>query len=305
MRNGRWLRARLPALVAAVVVSPAANAVPGPPEPGGALRVWTIAYRAHDGIVRPAYVLLPWWYGPSDHPGIPLVISPHGRGVSGLQNAALWGDLPERGPFAVVNPDGQGRRLALYSWGDPGQIDDLARMPRIVTRTLPWLRIDRRRIFAIGGSMGGQEALLLVARHPRMLAGAAAFDPDTNLVYRYFDFRRLRFGASLQRLLGFEVGGVPWVDPRAYRLRSPIDFARRIAFSGVPLQIWWSIRDRIVRDQRREAARLYEAIERLDPHAPVEAVVGQWRHTREMTATTRLPCSLARFGLLRGSCRPS
>src|SRR5205085_9912044 len=112
--------------------------------------------------------------------------SPHGRGIPASHNARLWGNLPARGPFAVVNPEGQGRELALYSWGDPGEIDDLARMPQIVAHALPWLRIDPHRIYAFGGSMGGQETLLLVARFPHLLAGAASFDAPTRMAVRYF-----------------------------------------------------------------------------------------------------------------------
>jgi pimeloyl-ACP methyl ester carboxylesterase len=295
-----WRRASLAAAVLVVLVASARSATAqlAPAEVGCTVRVWPIAYRAHDGLSRQALVVLPCWYGRRRHPPLPLVISPHGRGVTPQANASLWGDLPARGPFALVSPDGQGRRLELYSWGDPGQIADLARMPRIVRHALPWLEIDRRRIYAIGGSMGGQEVLLLVARHPRLLAGAAAFDPDTDLVRRWYDLPRLVDGQGLQELLGDEVGGPPWLERGAYRARSPIDFARRIAFSGVPLQIWWSTTDRIIRDQRREAARLYETIKALDPRAPVEALVGQWRHTREMTAVTRLPRALEHFGLL-------
>jgi len=208
------------------------------------VRLLDVEYRAWDGRRRPAYVLLPRWYGPRRNPAIPLVISPHGRGIPARSNVNIWGDLPAHGPFAVVNPDGQGRRLGLYSWGDGGQIDDLARMPQILRRRLPWLRIDPRRIYAFGGSMGGQETLLLVARHPHLLAGAAAFDADTDLAMRYRDFPDLRFGGFLQWAAREEVGGTPARDPRAYAKRSPLDDARAIARSGVPLQLWWSTRDR-------------------------------------------------------------
>ena len=284
--------------VAALALAPAARALPLP-GPGTTLtRELEVHYVAHDGIRRAAYVLLPAWYGPHRHPAIPLVISPHGRGVDARANARLWGDLPARGPFAVVNPEGQGRRLELYSWGDPGQIDDLARMPRILRRALPWLRIAPHRIYAVGGSMGGQETLLLVARHPRLLAGAVAFDPATDLFLRYRDFAALKWGRRLQQLAAYEVGGTPRLDPRAWSVRSPMHFARQIADSGVPLQIWWSTRDRIIRDQRREAEKLYLAIRRLNPRAPVEQCVGSWRHTAEMAANRRLPQALRHLGLL-------
>jgi poly(3-hydroxybutyrate) depolymerase len=149
-----------------------------------AVRVLAISYRAHDGFSRRAYLILPAWYGPLRHPAIPLVISPHGRGVGARANIRRWGDLPARGSFAVINPEGQGRKLTLFSWGDPGEIRDLARMPQIAEQAVPWLQIDRHRVYAFGGSMGGQETLLLLARFPRLLAGAAAFDAPTNMAAR-------------------------------------------------------------------------------------------------------------------------
>jgi pimeloyl-ACP methyl ester carboxylesterase len=184
-------------VAAAAALAAAASGVLVPRAP---IRIVTIQYRAWDGLTRNAYVVLPVWYGPRRNPPIPLVISPHGRGVPARDNVRFWGDLPAAGRFAVVNPEGQGRRLALYSWGDPGEISDLARMPAIVRRALPWLRIAPHRSYAVGGSMGGQETLLLMARHPHELAGAISFDADTNLALRYRDFGLLRSERGLQPL---------------------------------------------------------------------------------------------------------
>lgn len=172
---------------------------------------------------RRAYVLLPHWYGPRRDPPLPLVVSPHARGVPARDNARVWGDLPARDRFAVVNPEGQGRRFALYSWGDPGQIGDLARR---------------------------------------------------------------------------EVGGTPWNDPRDYALRSPLDDARAIARSGVPLQLWWSTQDRIVVDQAEQSGLLYRRIEQLHPRASLRAFVGTWVHTAEMRWNRRLPVALRLLGVL-------
>src|SRR5437762_2115250 len=231
-------------MIAAVVTAAALAYVTPRGEPG--TQEVAIRYVAHDGVERAAYVLLPAWYSPAHNPPLPLVISPHGRGVGARENARLWGPLPGRSRFIVVNPEGQGRRLALYSWGDPGQISDLARMPDIVERALPWLRIAPHRIYAVGGSMGGQETLLLLARHPHELAGAISFDADTNLALRYRDFGLLRSERGLQPLARFEIGATPSSDPAAYAMRSPLAAAREIAFSGVPLELWWSVRDRVV-----------------------------------------------------------
>jgi len=277
------------------VLAPAAFAQP----PGShAVRVLAISYRAHDGFSRRAYLILPAWYGPLKHPAIPLVISPHGRGVGARANIRRWGDLPARGGFAVINPEGQGRKLTLFSWGDPGEIRDLARMPQIAEQAVPWLQIDRHRVYAFGGSMGGQETLLLLARFPRLLAGAAAFDAPTNMAARYRAFDHLRYGDGLQRLARREIGGTPATNPGGYEIRSPLDWARKIAFAGVPLQIWWSTRDRIVSDEKHESGLLYRDVKRLNPAAPVSQFVGAWAHTTEMAAHGYLPYALSRFGLL-------
>jgi hypothetical protein len=51
-----------------------------------------IHYRAHDGSLRPAWLLVPVDYN-GERP-LPLVISPHGRGVGAVANMRIWGDIP-------------------------------------------------------------------------------------------------------------------------------------------------------------------------------------------------------------------
>jgi hypothetical protein len=285
------------AAAACLVVLPAASAMPVPDTtPPGLVKILGFPYRAHNGDERLAFLVLPRWYGPRHDPPIPLVISPHGRGIGASQNILLWGNLPARGRFALISPEGQGRRLVLFSWGDPGQIADLARMPRLARRAFPWLRFERRRIYAVGESMGGQETLLLVAHDPRLLAGAAAFDAPANMDLRYRDFRDLRRGLRLQRMARFEIGGPPSLAPRLYAERSPLALARRIALSGVPLELWWSRTDRVVTDQAAQSGLLYRTIKRLDPRAPVRAFVGRWAHGLEFRRD--LPRALERLGLL-------
>jgi hypothetical protein len=273
------------------------------------VRVVTIHYRTHDGYRRAAYVVLPDWYGPGNNPPLALIISPHGRGVSAQANVDRWGNLPAVGPFAVVNPEGQGRRFKRLSWGYPGQIEDLARMPRTVAAAVPWLRIDSRRVYAFGTSMGGQETLLLVARHPSLLAGAAAFDPVTSMASRYRDFARLgcnrsclgrwrdSIGSGLRRLAREEIGGTPSTHPRAYARRSPLTYARAIARSGVPLQLWWSRSDRVV-SARNQSVALVRALRRLNPATPLQTFVGSWPHSADMRPYFMLIPALRKFDLV-------
>jgi poly(3-hydroxybutyrate) depolymerase len=244
-------------------------------------------------------VAVPAQFGPnSPPPPLPLVISPHGRGVRARTNARLWADLPARGGFVVICPGGMGRRLPLHSWGWRGQIDDLARMPSILRAARPWLRIDHERVYAIGGSMGGQETLLLVGQHPRLLAGAVAFDSVTDFKLRYDQFARIGKGRTLQALARIEVGGTPRTHSQAYVLRSPTNWIDEVAKSGVPLQVWWSDADEIVVDQGTQSQRFFEDLRELQPRGRVEKVTGSWSHTAESYARLQLPGAVKWLGLV-------
>jgi pimeloyl-ACP methyl ester carboxylesterase len=168
-------------------------------------RAYTVPYLAWDEkTMREAVIVLPSGWSPRFQPQpLPLVISPHGRNNFAWSNAVhYWQELPAEGPFALICPDGLSRAHdrasdpldqppsdpSLFTYGYRRYIDDLARMPKIVQETLPWLPIDLERIYVLGSSMGGQETLLLAARYPGPLSagtgrlvGAAAFDATCDL----------------------------------------------------------------------------------------------------------------------------
>ena len=306
---------------AALFIPASATAVPMPTAdvqaaPRAALRTAapprqiTISYRTHDGHLRKAYVLLPHGYRPGNNRPIPLVISPHGRAVDGELNTRRWGTLPTIGRFAVVNPDGYGRRLPLHSWGYRGQISDLARMPEILEAELPWVHIDRSRIYAVGGSMGAQETLLLAGRYPHLLAGAVAVDGPADFARQYRNFARYTcdaaclakgwgpIGLAKRHLAREEIGGTPATVPAKYAERSPITYARQIASSCVPVQIWWSRTDKTVLDPAQQSGRMFQALKEANPQAPIDEFVGDWSHTEAMRHETDLPRMLAGLGLL-------
>ena len=51
--------------------------------PAGAVRVWTVRYRARDGLAREAHIALPRDLGPANNPPVWLIISPRGGGITG------------------------------------------------------------------------------------------------------------------------------------------------------------------------------------------------------------------------------
>lgn len=275
-----------------------AGAGPAAADPGRGVRTIRFVYRTHRGDESYALLLLPKWYGPKRHPALPIVICPHGRNTTPEAAAKRWYDLPTLGKFAVVLPAGQGRVLQLYSWGYPGQIDDLARMPKLAERAVPYFRYVPGRVYAVGASMGGQEALLLEAKRPHLLAGTIAFDPAVNLANRYHELSDIPFGRWAQAKARIEVGGTPSQVPKKYKLRSPTHSARQIAFAGVPTQLWWSTHDQVIINQAKQTGRFFDRLKQLNPDAPIDSYVGHWHHATEDSAFAVLPIALAKIGLL-------
>jgi pimeloyl-ACP methyl ester carboxylesterase len=57
----------------------------------------------------------------------------------------------------------------MCSVGGPEQIDDMAHLIGALTGF--GYRVDTRRVYSCGLSMGGQEALVLAGRHPQRNSG--------------------------------------------------------------------------------------------------------------------------------------
>jgi hypothetical protein len=135
-------------------------------------------------------------------------------------------------------------------------------------------------------------------------------DAVTDLARRYEQMLDLpsspefvrRWGASssacLRSAMRREIGGTPAARARAYAARSPLSQAHAIANSGVPLQIWWSRKDKIVTDQQTQSGALFRELVRIGPRAPLKSYVGSWKHSTEMRSSSLLPLALSDFGLL-------
>jgi pimeloyl-ACP methyl ester carboxylesterase len=217
-----------------------------------------------------ALVGLPAWYGPRDDPLLPLVVSPHSRGLTERQEARHWGDLPDRFRLIVVVPGLHGRVIPRRSWAWPPDIAEMTELPGIVHSRIPYLRFDPNRVYAAGDSMGGQETLMLVARRPDLFAAAVAADPVTNFLRRWYEFPSSAESWGEQAAATREVGATPRQARWLYVRRSPLFFARTFAFSGVPIQLWWNPSDTVViREGSAQSGVFYRAVKRLNPRAPV------------------------------------
>jgi hypothetical protein len=138
--------------------------------------------------------------------------------------------------------------------------------------------------------MGGQESLLLLARRPDLFAAVAVADSVTDFLRRWYEFPLSPLTRAEQAKATRELGGTPRQVPWLYRRRSPVEFARTIAFSGVPLQIWWNPKeDVVVHQQTTQSGAFARLLLRLNPAAPVEPVVHSLPHGEDFRASHSLP----------------
>ena len=108
-------------------------------------------------------------------------------------------------------------------------------------------------------------------------------------------------GAELRRLARVEVGGAPTTVAARFAARSPLHYSRKLAVAAVPLQLWWSANDSVVREPQRQSGALFDRLSELNPSMPMEGFVGRWAHATMMNPAIGVPVALARFGLLPAS----
>ena len=233
----------------------------------------------------------PAWYSPGRNPSLPLVVSPHARGGDPQKNARRWGNLPGERGLIVLAPALKGRVLGeSRAWGYPPAIQKLVDAPAAARRALLWLRWDRERVYAAGFSMGGQESLLALARRPDLFAAVAVADSVTDFYRRWYEFPLSPLTRAEQAKATRELGGTPAQVGWLYQRRSPLQFARTVAFSGVPLQIWWNPReDTVVHQATTQSAAFVRRLRHLNPDAPVEPVVHSRPHGEVFRSSASLP----------------
>ena len=97
--------------------------------------------------------------------------------------------------------------------------------------------------------MGGQETLLLAALHPKLLTAAAPLDSATDMAAHDYAFATTPGEAGLCSDRPGSRSAALRPQPQGVRRSSPISYVHQLATEGVPLDIWWSRRDKIVADQ--------------------------------------------------------
>ena len=248
------------ALALAALPTTAAAAIPGPAHE----RVRAAGYSDQPDVARITYrreignaVLLRSWYTawngrtrallvayPARSParGVPLLVTNHPAGLS-MYCTDRHALAAVRGGFALACLAGQGTATRAFSYGAAGQIADLARAPQFVALRAPDLRIDQRRLYLAGSSMGATETLLVALRYPHAYDGVVSLDPITDLGRRYWSLPLDR-----RALMADECGGSPLRSPLCYAVRSPAALVRGAAAIPPLLSLWYSPADPVSGD---------------------------------------------------------
>jgi len=201
---------------------------------------------------------------------MPLVLVFHGAGGHALCDRT-FGNVPGHYRFVVACVDGQGVRSRGYSYGAAQHLADSAKVIDHLRRRLPGLRIDRSRLVAAGGSMGGQEALLFGALYPQLAQTIVAMDMPTDIGKRFWKLPRYR-----QIALYNECLAIPQQDPDCYARRSPLSVAGILANSGQRMILYWSVNDDV--SSPEQAPAFARAVRAANPSRPFLIRIGNWVH---------------------------
>lgn len=230
-------------------------------------------------------------YSPSEESSepLPLVLAPHPitwtaaedyhGGLEGLMREYHRGyyGLAEKYQIIVAMPHGHHHREDLCSLAGTEQIADMNFLIDGLSEHL--YQVDKRRVYACGLSMGGQEALVLAGKHPDRLTAVFVFNPIVDLAAWYEELANsevpeIREYDTAARIAN-EVGGLPEEVPEAYAERSATNFATGL--SKVPTIIYWSEQDLIVpRQITHHTMPLYYRVKEMDVNTPM----AEYNHTQ-------------------------
>ena len=248
-----------------------------PPDPS---RKQTIEYTSPaDGCTMRADVYSPSRAGTDP---LPLLLAPHAitwtaaedyhGGLQGLvrkYHPGYYG-LAEKYGVIIALPHGHHHREALCSVAGAEQIDDMAHLIEALGHSA--YRVDKRRVYACGLSMGAQEALVLAGRHPDKITAIVAFNPIVDLAAWHEELAtsespEIREYDTAKRIAN-EVGGTPAQVPEAYQARSAFGYLQGLA--RVPSLVFWSEHDFVVpRQITHHTIPLYRRLKELDVNTPI------------------------------------
>jgi dipeptidyl aminopeptidase/acylaminoacyl peptidase len=201
-----------------------------------ALQAAEIIPSSRDGAPQPAILIVPEAVtGPA-----PLLVHLHSWSAnyksSGGMDEAL-SEAQKRG-WIFLSPDFRGPNDRPEACASDLAVADVV---DAVNHAASVARVDRRRVYLLGGSGGGHMALMMASRHPELWAAVSAWVPISGLAAWHASAKAagLRYSRMLESCCGGPPGS-PATD-REYRRRSPLHFLSNAG--GLPISINAGVHD--------------------------------------------------------------
>jgi poly(3-hydroxybutyrate) depolymerase len=150
----------------------------------------------------------------------PLLVALHSWQGTYKQDNGLLAAAQQRG-WVVILPDFRGPNVRSQACASDLAVQDVL---DAVEYAAQHARIDRRRIYLVGGSGGGHMALMMVARAPQVWAGVSAWVPIVDLAAWHAEslVRSGKYATLLEQVCGGKPGTAE--TDKQYHARSPIFF---------------------------------------------------------------------------------
>lgn len=211
----------------------------------------------YDGTLQPSLFY---------HPGggaVPLVVGLHTWSFARDNQVENYLPLCEKYGWALLLPEFRGPNLAsnpafALACGSAAARQDVADAVEYAAANFP---TDRKNIFLLGCSGGGQMALLAAASSPGLYRAADVWCPVIDLVEwrRFLIATGQRYAGEIEACLG----GTPEERAEEYRLRSASSYLDEL--SRLPLSLHHGRHDKIV--PREQSLALVRELDKRSPEA--------------------------------------
>ncbi|MCL2745100.1 MAG: prolyl oligopeptidase family serine peptidase, partial [Planctomycetaceae bacterium] len=225
-------------VLAGLVFSLAATAESKSDEPapkGWDEKMRTVQYPSPiDNSLQPAVIYIPESAEP-----VPLLVTLHTWGGDYRQPAQSRASWCIEKKWALIAPNFRGPNTTPQGCGSELAVADIvAAVEYMKKRT----KIDKNRIYLMGGSGGGYGSLLMAGRHPEIWAGVSAWCGITDLKDWYYETsaKKLHYADNIVKCCGGKPGTSEEVD-KQYLIRSANTKIHNAVY--VPLDINHGIHD--------------------------------------------------------------